>query len=218
MMIHGRCGHPGLAAEPRHHQGQVRVLRQGRPRVVVALARRQRAERDDPALRLARPDAAAAPARRARARRSSPRAATRPTSSPSTPRRSSTCARPPRTTARSCCGASRRRAEGAATATGCTAKVTADAIIHDPLKPNFAMAELFAQNLERIDFPVDPDDGEAGYGSTDCGNVSQALPTIHPYIRISPRRGARATRASSRSGPSPRWRGPAWWRRPRRWP
>jgi metal-dependent amidase/aminoacylase/carboxypeptidase family protein len=28
--------------------------------------------------------------------------------------------------------------------------------------------------------------GEAGYGSTDCGNVSQALPTIHPYIRISP--------------------------------
>ena len=29
-------------------------------------------------------------------------------------------------------------------------------------------------------------DGQAGYGSTDCGNVSQALPTIHPYIRISP--------------------------------
>jgi metal-dependent amidase/aminoacylase/carboxypeptidase family protein len=48
------------------------------------------------------------------------------------------------------------------------------------------MAELFGRNLERIDFPVDPDDGEAGYGSTDCGNVSQALPTIHPYIRISP--------------------------------
>jgi metal-dependent amidase/aminoacylase/carboxypeptidase family protein len=65
-------------------------------------------------------------------------------------------------------------------------KVDADAIIHDPLKANFTMAELFGKNLERIDFPVDPDDGEAGYGSTDCGNVSQALPTIHPYIRISP--------------------------------
>jgi amidohydrolase len=77
-------------------------------------------------------------------------------------------------------------AAGAATATGCTVKVTADAIIHDPLRANFAMAELFARNLERIDFPVDPDDGEAGYGSTDCGNVSQALPTIHPYIRIAP--------------------------------
>ncbi len=47
-------------------------------------------------------------------------------------------------------------------------------------------AGLFGENLERIDFPVDPDDGEAGFGSTDCGNVSQVIPTIHPYIRISP--------------------------------
>ena len=77
-------------------------------------------------------------------------------------------------------------AQGAATATGCRTVVTSDPIIHDPLKANFTMAELFGKNLERIDFPVDPDDGEAGYGSTDCGNVSQALPTIHPYIRISP--------------------------------
>jgi len=77
-------------------------------------------------------------------------------------------------------------ADGAAAATGCTVEVTADPIIHDPLKPNAPMAALFEKNLARIDFPVDPDDGEAGYGSTDCGNVSQALPTIHPYIRISP--------------------------------
>jgi amidohydrolase len=77
-------------------------------------------------------------------------------------------------------------AAGAATATGCTVKVTPDPIIHDPLKPNVTMAGLFKKNLERIDFPEDPDDGQAGYGSTDCGNVSQALPTIHPYIRISP--------------------------------
>jgi len=77
-------------------------------------------------------------------------------------------------------------AGGAATATGCTVKVTADPIVHEPLRPNAAMAGLFAQNLQRIDFPEDPDDGEAGYASTDCGNLSQALPTIHPYIRICP--------------------------------
>jgi amidohydrolase len=77
-------------------------------------------------------------------------------------------------------------AEGAATATGCTVTVTPDPIVHEPLKPNFAMAALFAANLARIDFPEDPDDGQAGYGSTDCGNLSQALPTIHPYIRICP--------------------------------
>ena len=77
-------------------------------------------------------------------------------------------------------------AEGAATATGCRVKVTADPRIHDPLKPNAAMAALFGQNLERIDFPEDPDDGQAGYGSTDSGNVSHAIPTIHPYIRTAP--------------------------------
>jgi amidohydrolase len=77
-------------------------------------------------------------------------------------------------------------AEGAATATGCRVHVTVDPTIHDPLKPNFAMAALFGRNLERIGFPVDPDDGQAGYGSTDAGNVSHALPTIHPYIRTAP--------------------------------
>jgi metal-dependent amidase/aminoacylase/carboxypeptidase family protein len=77
-------------------------------------------------------------------------------------------------------------ADGAAAATGCRVEVTPDPTIHEPMKPNRAMAALFERNLELIGFPVDPDDGEAGYGSTDCGNVSQALPTIHPYIRISP--------------------------------
>jgi amidohydrolase len=77
-------------------------------------------------------------------------------------------------------------AAGAATATGCRVQVTVDPRIHDPLKPNAPMAALFERNLARIDFPVDPDDGQAGYGSTDAGNVSQAVPTIHPYIRTAP--------------------------------
>ena len=77
-------------------------------------------------------------------------------------------------------------AQGAATATGCTVTITVDPTIEDPLKPNFTMGALFEKNLERIDFPVDPEDTQAGYGSTDCGNVSQVIPTIHPYIRISP--------------------------------
>jgi amidohydrolase len=77
-------------------------------------------------------------------------------------------------------------ADGAAIATGCSVKVTPDPIVHEPLKPNATMARLFARNLALIDVPEDPDDGEAGYGSTDCGNLSQVIPTIHPYIRISP--------------------------------
>jgi amidohydrolase len=77
-------------------------------------------------------------------------------------------------------------ADGAATATGCTVKVTPDPIVHEPLRPNATMARLFARNLTLIDVPEDPEDAEAGYGSTDCGNISQTIPTIHPYIRISP--------------------------------
>ncbi|HEV8586254.1 MAG TPA: amidohydrolase [Methylomirabilota bacterium] len=77
-------------------------------------------------------------------------------------------------------------AEGAAVATGCRLHISPDPTVHEPLKANATMAGIFKQNLEYIDFPEDPDDGQAGYGSTDCGNVSQRLPTIHPYIRISP--------------------------------
>jgi amidohydrolase len=76
-------------------------------------------------------------------------------------------------------------AEGAATQTGCRVLLSFDPTIHDPVRPNMAMTELFGKNLERLGFPVDPED-TGGYGSTDAGNVSQALPTIHPYIRIAP--------------------------------
>jgi amidohydrolase len=74
-------------------------------------------------------------------------------------------------------------AEGAAVATGCRVEVSFDPIIHEPVKPNFTVLELFGKNFERLGMPVDPED-TGGYGSTDAGNVSQVLPTIHPYVRI----------------------------------
>jgi amidohydrolase len=90
---------------------------------------------------------------------------------------------------RSYLGELRRRfeaaAEGAATQTGCRVQVTVDPVVHDPVRPSFAILERFGRNLERLSFPVDAED-TGGYGSTDAGNVSQAVPTIHPYIRIAP--------------------------------
>jgi len=74
-------------------------------------------------------------------------------------------------------------AEGAATATGARVQVSVDPVIHEPVKANQTMLEVFGRSLERIGFPVDRED-TGGAGSTDAGNVSHALPTIHPYIRI----------------------------------
>src|SRR5215468_9395220 len=39
---------PGVAPDPRHHQGQMRVLRQGLPRLVVAVERGECAQHHDP--------------------------------------------------------------------------------------------------------------------------------------------------------------------------
>jgi amidohydrolase len=74
-------------------------------------------------------------------------------------------------------------AEGAATATGCRVQVAVDPTIHEPVRANQTMLSVFGANLALIGFPVDPED-TGGAGSTDAGNVSQALPMIHPYIRI----------------------------------
>src|SRR3989338_3097568 len=77
-------------------------------------------------------------------------------------------------------------AEGAAAATGCRVEVSVDPIVHDPLKPNPTMAGLFERNLAFIDFPVDADDGESGYGSTDPRNRRQAPPPTPPSTRPPP--------------------------------
>jgi amidohydrolase len=88
------------------------------------------------------------------------------------------------------CGELLRRfracADGAAAATGCRVTVTTDPIFHEPLKPNAAMATMFERNLSALDFAVDAGGDQGGFGSTDCGNVSHAIPTIHPYVRIAP--------------------------------
>jgi amidohydrolase len=93
--------------------------------------------------------------------------------------------------------------EGAAQATGCRAAVTPDPVVHEPMKANTPMADLFAKNLELIGFPVDESDREGGYGSTDCGNVSQALPTIHPYIKVAPDGVPNHSRAFTEAARSP---------------
>jgi len=53
-----------------------------------------------------------------------------------------------------------------------------------PMKNNATLARLFSQNLESLGRRVDAFDPRFGFGSTDMGNVSQVVPSIHPTIAI----------------------------------
>jgi len=53
-----------------------------------------------------------------------------------------------------------------------------------PMKNNSTLAGLFKQNLESLGRHVEAFDPRFGFGSTDMGNVSQVVPSIHPTIAI----------------------------------
>lgn len=53
-----------------------------------------------------------------------------------------------------------------------------------PMKNNATLAQLFSQNLESLGRQVEAFDTRFGFGSTDMGNVSQVVPSIHPTIAI----------------------------------
>ncbi|MBA7666729.1 p-aminobenzoyl-glutamate hydrolase subunit B [subsurface metagenome] len=54
-----------------------------------------------------------------------------------------------------------------------------------PLKTNFALAEVFSKNMETLGRNLGPP-SETALGSSDVGNVSALLPTIHPMVAIAP--------------------------------
>ena len=53
-----------------------------------------------------------------------------------------------------------------------------------PMKNNTTLAQLFSQNLESLGRRVEAFGPGFGFGSTDMGNVSQVVPSIHPMIAI----------------------------------
>ena len=53
-----------------------------------------------------------------------------------------------------------------------------------PMKNNMALAKLFKQNLESLERHTEVFDPRFGFGSTDMGNVSQVVPSIHPMVAI----------------------------------
>lgn len=76
---------------------------------------------------------------------------------------------------------------GAALATGTTAELTEAAIAYEPVDTNPVLGELAEQAFAAIGRPAvaaTPTDPPAG--STDMGNVSHLVPSIHPYVCVAP--------------------------------
>ena len=74
-----------------------------------------------------------------------------------------------------------------AEATGCT--MTYEWVNHayDHLRRNEPLEDLFARNAESVGRKMElPAVGKMVTGSTDMGNVSQVVPSIHPMLAVSP--------------------------------
>ena len=78
-------------------------------------------------------------------------------------------------------------AEGAALATG--AKLTFD--IHpnslESMRTNKTLAKIFEENLQGLGIKVEKMGEHEGMGSSDIGNISQVVPTIHPCVFVGSR-------------------------------
>lgn len=75
-------------------------------------------------------------------------------------------------------------AEGAAIATGCALEVKEVGELNAPMKLNMPFIDAYRRSLEYLGLKEDNQSPDKGVGSSDIGNVSQIIPTIHPHVPI----------------------------------
>ena len=75
-------------------------------------------------------------------------------------------------------------ARGAASATGCQLVVEEGADMNAPMKINKAFADIYRRQMQSLGFQEDELPLDKNAGSSDIGNVSHVLPTIHPHILL----------------------------------
>ncbi len=75
-------------------------------------------------------------------------------------------------------------AKGAAISTGCALDVKEAGEVNAPMKLNAAFADAYRGALRLLGLTEDPQPSERNVGSSDIGNVSQAVPAIHPHVPI----------------------------------
>ena len=75
---------------------------------------------------------------------------------------------------------------GAATVSGARLEYRWGDMRYTPMRNNLTLARLFSQNMQFLGRKVHPSDPRRAFGSTDMGNVSQLVPSIHPIVAIAP--------------------------------
>ena len=75
---------------------------------------------------------------------------------------------------------------GAATTSGARLKYKWGAHPISSLRSNLTLARLFRRNMQSLGRKVRLSDSSKVFASTDMGNVSQLVPSIHPWVAIAP--------------------------------
>jgi amidohydrolase len=91
----------------------------------------------------------------------------------------------------------------AALATGAREQVT-EGISYKPRVCNTALIEAFGDNLSGLGVEYATPPAGAGVGSSDIGDVSQLVPTIHPYLKMCDKGVGGHTQAFAEASASPR--------------
>jgi len=94
-------------------------------------------------------------------------------------------------------------AEGAARATGARLEFGEYAPRYDSMMPNPKLSDMMEANMAALGIDVESPGPDERMGSTDMGNVSQAVPALHPYIAIGPQGLGSHTAAFCEASASP---------------
>ena len=73
---------------------------------------------------------------------------------------------------------------GAATTTGARLEYKWDDARYAPMRNNLLLAKLFTKNMQSLGRQVTVSNTGRAFGSTDMGNVSQLVPSIHAFVAI----------------------------------
>lgn len=91
-------------------------------------------------------------------------------------------------------------ARGAALATGTEVEIELTAPTYLSIQPNAVLEQIVEDSYRRIGRTTEPHRTEVFPGSTDMGNVSQVVPSIHPNIEIVPGLGMHSRQATELVG------------------